>query len=251
MSINDIYANTIDICEIYEALHNSIPAIIYWVYMCSGKLFPEFARVREVPIDHVVKAENAVWSPQWGMKGVVDTICDVELNGIHYDIPFEFKTGKEDSISHGAQVTLYSLLLSQFNQNEDFILYTPSRLSGYLVYIKSPSDSPSEGYSETQYAEVKNELENGKRGPSIVQYLREIKNQAEAIVQGTGKNSHLQLKPQRLNTTHLRALLMRRNLIVSYHQRERRNRKKVIKAFEEGKGGVCDIEDLVVFGGVC
>lgn len=243
LSIADLYANTIDICEIYEALHFSIPAIVYWVYLCSGTLFPERKRMDDVAINHVVKAESSLWSPEWGLKGIIDTVCNVHTNPLNKDLPFEFKTGSEDGISHGAQITLYSLLLSQFQNEEDFVLYTPSPPSGYLVYLKSPSftETESRGYNDSQYQAIKMELETGKKSPYVTQILIQAKNRAEALVIGADKRVSLNIKPQTINTTHVKALLMRRNLIVSYLERERRRCQKQSSLTEIDN----DIEDLV------
>lgn len=244
-SINDIYANTIDICEIYEAMHRSIPAIIYWIYTCSGSTFSEMQCVKELPIHHVVKAESTLWSPEWGLKGIIDTICNMQLNGKNTDIPFEIKTGKEDPISHGVQISLYSILLSQMNEQEDFVLYSPSQTTGYLVYVKSPFSPPEGGYMESQYNEIKQEMERGTRGNYITQLMNEVKKKAEALVMGWEKNTTLNCKAQKLNEYHLRSLIMRRNLIVSYLERERRNRKQVIKAYDANNNAFGDIEDIV------
>lgn len=243
LSIADVYANTIDICEIYEALHFSIPAIIYWVYLCSGTLFPERKRIDSISINHVVKAESSLWSPEWGLKGIIDTVCNVHTGPLDKDLPFEFKTGSEDGISHGAQITLYSLLLSQFHDKEDFVLYAPSPPSGFLVYLKSPpfTETESRGYDDSQYQAIKLELETGKKSPYVTDILIQAKKRAEALVMGADKRVSLNIKTQTINTTHVRALLMRRNLIVSYLERERKRCQQQSSLSEKDT----DIEDLV------
>ena len=210
-------------------------------------MFPEWNN-RGYPIKQSLRSENTMWSPIWGMKGIIDNICTVHENGNSKEIPFEFKTGSEDAVSHGAQVSLYSILMSQSNKDDDFILYDLSRIAGYLVYMKSPSLSfqQNTSYQDEYYQDIKNELELGKRGSFIVNCLKETIQKTEQVVKNDKDQVVLQLKPQYLNQSHIRALIMRRNLIVSYIERDRVDRRKIGEAYEKKERDIEDIEDIVL-----
>ena len=94
----------------------------------------------------ILKSEDVIWSPIWGMKGIVDVSCEVQIANKQFQIPIEMKTGSEDPVSHNAQVLLYSIILSQRQHDQDFILFQPHDLSGFLVYLKS---NPLPGFANT------------------------------------------------------------------------------------------------------
>jgi DNA replication ATP-dependent helicase Dna2 len=68
-------------------------------------------------INKLLDVEEHVWAPKYGLKGNIDATVQVIMqeNGEEktLTVPFEVKTGKNTtSISHRAQTTLYTLLLS-------------------------------------------------------------------------------------------------------------------------------------------
>lgn len=78
-------------------------------------------------ISKVLGVEESIWSPMWGLKGKIDVSVEFKVIREHQiapptvDIliaPLELKTGENKpnaaSISHKAQVMLYSLLMADF-----------------------------------------------------------------------------------------------------------------------------------------
>ena len=68
-------------------------------------------------INKLLDVEEHVWSPKYGLKGNIDATVQVVMNDTEGErtltVPFEIKTGRNNSnISHKAQTTLYTLLLS-------------------------------------------------------------------------------------------------------------------------------------------
>ncbi|KAL5598601.1 hypothetical protein BROUX41_003473 [Berkeleyomyces rouxiae] len=67
-------------------------------------------------ISKLLDIEEHVWSPMYGLKGNIDATVQVTIHdndGMRtLTVPFEVKTGKNESISHRAQTTLYTILLS-------------------------------------------------------------------------------------------------------------------------------------------
>ena len=77
-----------------------------------------------VHVQDVPDIEENIWSPMFGLKGKIDATLRVRASGPWASsqvqdeelVPFELKTGKCQghfgSVSHRAQVLLYTLLLS-------------------------------------------------------------------------------------------------------------------------------------------
>jgi DNA replication ATP-dependent helicase Dna2 len=67
-------------------------------------------------INKLLDVEEHVWSPMYGLKGNIDATVQVAMRDDEGDrlltVPFEIKTGKNESASHRAQTALYTLLLS-------------------------------------------------------------------------------------------------------------------------------------------
>lgn len=248
-NIEPFYANSIDIREVYEGLHASIPGIIQWFYLCFQSIShrnDSGVQLRfdqkEVSIEAIEATEETLWCPEWGLKGVLDTVCDVQWNGQKRKIPVEIKTGSEDPISHTVQLLLYSVILAQFNEEVEFPLIHDGTFSGCLIYLKSDSLALPERREEECYEEIKNELTAGKRGPYISQLLLAVKKKTDTVTHSPSTASALQIREKPMKTDHCRSMLVRRNLLASYAEKEKRRVKKQIQQLESKE---CEIEDLV------
>lgn len=176
------------------------------------------------------------------MKGVLDTVCDVRWNGEKMKIPVEIKTGSEDPISHTVQLLLYSVMLAQFNETMEFPLIHDGMFSGCLIYLKSDSLELPERNEEDVYDEIKCELTAGKRGPYVSQLLMAAKKKADMCTHAACKASALQIREKAMKSDHCRSMLVRRNLLAGYAEREKRRMKDQVKRLEKKE---CEIEDLV------
>ena len=67
-------------------------------------------------INKLLDVEEKLWSPAYGLKGMVDATVQVSIKDCDGDfvltVPFELKTGKFSNAAHRAQTALYTLLLS-------------------------------------------------------------------------------------------------------------------------------------------
>lgn len=67
-------------------------------------------------INKLLDVEEKVWSPVYGLKGMVDATVQVVVKDGNGDrtvtVPLELKTGKSQNAAHKAQTALYTLLLS-------------------------------------------------------------------------------------------------------------------------------------------
>ncbi|CCJ30384.1 unnamed protein product [Pneumocystis jirovecii] len=84
-----------------------------------------------ISISKLLKIEEHIWSPKYGLKGSIDATVQIALKSgpdLQYLIaPFELKTGNNTkSMEHRAQTILYTLLLSQhydINVNFGILFY--------------------------------------------------------------------------------------------------------------------------------
>lgn len=67
-------------------------------------------------IDKLLDIEEHIWSPMYGLKGNIDVTVQATIKDEKRQrtliLPFELKTGKNQSLSHHAQTALYGLLVS-------------------------------------------------------------------------------------------------------------------------------------------
>ncbi|KAG5438491.1 hypothetical protein PCANB_002595 [Pneumocystis canis] len=82
--------------------------------------------MRIVSINKLLKIEEHIWSPKYGLKGNIDaTIQIVVKSGSNFQymiVPFELKTGNNTKVmEHRAQTILYTLLLSQHYEKGETI----------------------------------------------------------------------------------------------------------------------------------
>ena len=248
-SVDIICQNDIDLRDIYEGLHDSLPGVIQWFFICLGDASEELRfQDQQVNIRSIEKTEDSLWGLPWGLKGVIDVFCEVSVHGRKMHIPVEIKTGAEDAISHNVQISLYSILASQRERDSDFILSRPGALSGFLVYLKSNSVLPDAPPNPTIDSEIKTELETGRRGSYIMMLLQHVKKQIESMQKkelrplGISPTSSLTVRPKSLDVSHIRSFLIRRNLLVAYIEQEQHRKQSACDG---------DIEDLPVVPDVC
>lgn len=70
---------------------------------------------RNVAFSKILDVEEHLWSPTFGLKGMIDVSVEMKMqpNAKVLTVPLELKTGKSTRfISHRAQTTLYTLLMS-------------------------------------------------------------------------------------------------------------------------------------------
>jgi len=85
--------------------------------------------IGELVISKVMAVEETVWSPIWGIKGMIDATVVTEFSPTltqqkrSWVLPLELKTGQHGdvaAVSHRAQVQLYSLLLfDRYGSNDE------------------------------------------------------------------------------------------------------------------------------------
>lgn len=67
-------------------------------------------------VNKLLDVEEKIWSPLYGLKGMVDATVQVLMQDEHEErtltVPLEVKTGKFPNAAHKAQTALYTLLLS-------------------------------------------------------------------------------------------------------------------------------------------
>ncbi|KAJ2880030.1 DNA replication endonuclease-helicase Dna2, partial [Coemansia asiatica] len=96
------------------------------------------ASPNKVALSKILNVEENIWSPKFGLKGKVDltVLAQYIADGAKVQ-PFELKTGRAgQSLSHRAQVLLYTLLLSdRYDVNIDSgLLYYPR--SGEMIQVQ-------------------------------------------------------------------------------------------------------------------
>ena len=161
---DDLRKSVIDVCrdhaaqlcevgmsdtEAYERLCEGLPSVRAWADTFMPTKGPggrgagrmggpvQFGGDRGQPpllhVERVVDIEEAVWSPSWGLKGLVDASVEVSSSADQYarkvHMPLEVKTGKDSmgNLSHRAQVMLYCLLLGEArgaDVSEGMLYYT-------------------------------------------------------------------------------------------------------------------------------
>ena len=85
---------------------------------------------RPLSIYKVLGVEEEIWSPTYGIKGIIDVSVESKVQLGQFEdtlvIPLELKTGKPQ-LSHSAQVMLYTLLMSDYYGNTEisakFLMY--------------------------------------------------------------------------------------------------------------------------------
>ncbi|KAL3693543.1 hypothetical protein R1sor_007194 [Riccia sorocarpa] len=126
-NVEGLYATGVPEREALSKLVAAIPTILTWWHQ---HVRTKVSTVQEVSAPHarqgvtvsqISDIEEMIWSPKYGLKGMIDASVTVKLNNLTLGgedriVPLEFKTGKATSgqagVEHRAQVILYTLLMS-------------------------------------------------------------------------------------------------------------------------------------------
>ena len=136
--LEDLYMCEESEDDIRQSLLNMLPRIVEWkgnfLGHGPGKV-RHGSREKEIAITAVRDIEELVWSPVFGLKGKIDATVEVlqQEQGKPQLSAMELKTGKTmgfSHVSHRAQISLYSLLLSD--------RYDDNINQGLLSYIQCP-----------------------------------------------------------------------------------------------------------------
>ena len=67
-------------------------------------------------ISKLLDVEENIWSPKFGLKGMIDATVQItlqnEMDDKRLTVPLEVKTGKNPTTAHRAQTALYTVLCS-------------------------------------------------------------------------------------------------------------------------------------------
>ncbi|BFG21385.1 hypothetical protein CerSpe_076590 [Prunus speciosa] len=145
-NIENLYACGVNEKGMYKTLIEAVPRILKWVNQFKNTQNSEVPSVdfgsdngmKKVKLSEVIDIEEMAWAPKYGLKGMIDASVRVKVesnkNESHEMVmPLEFKSGKipngQSSMEHTAQVTLYTLLMSdRYQKHID---------TGLLCYLQS------------------------------------------------------------------------------------------------------------------
>ena len=124
----------------------------------------------EFVISDVVSVEETVWSPVWGIKGMIDATVLTKFSSSSsqdeksWILPLELKTGQHGdvaAVSHRAQVQLYSLLLrdrygNDREMNDEVMIPDSSHESeaGVLLYVRRKYSNRTQGLERNKQTQV-------------------------------------------------------------------------------------------------
>ncbi|KAL2634060.1 hypothetical protein R1flu_005539 [Riccia fluitans] len=126
-NVDGLYATGVPEGEALSKLLGAIPTVLTWWQQHVGDGVSTDQRIaapnrrQEVSVSQILDIEEMIWSPKYGLKGMIDASVMVKLNDLTLDgkdqvVPLEFKTGKattgQAGVEHRAQVILYTLLMS-------------------------------------------------------------------------------------------------------------------------------------------
>ncbi|PHZ11946.1 Dna2-domain-containing protein [Rhizopus microsporus ATCC 52813] len=151
-SLENLYTLDVDEKTTLEALNQYVESIHEFGNMFVGNEPKPNARVSSdkgpdaakalgcetVAISKVLDIEEHLWSPTYGLKGMIDASVQLKMSPINrvLTVPFELKTGKSSKfLTNRAQTVLYTLLMSD-RYDIDIgagILYYSKTNSLYLV----------------------------------------------------------------------------------------------------------------------
>ncbi|CCU81907.1 putative DNA replication ATP-dependent helicase dna2 [Blumeria hordei DH14] len=134
--LEDLYTIKVHVVQAIKYLKSKMPELQSWAGLFVSPQPKPGAHLKLsngatalMCISKLLEVEQHVWSPMYGIKGNIDATVQVTIKDGQENrtltVPFEVKTGKNQSISHRAQTTLYNLLLSdRYDVNiADGILY--------------------------------------------------------------------------------------------------------------------------------
>ncbi|ODV98503.1 hypothetical protein PACTADRAFT_184923 [Pachysolen tannophilus NRRL Y-2460] len=127
---NLLQSNLIDILSINETLQRikdevnmHIPYIQNWYSTfinddARAIIVTEGQKEKSnMSISNILDVEENIWSPMFGIRGLIDVTVEAHLKNSNYDgkfvTPLEIKTGGREYLNHRAQTSLYTLLINE------------------------------------------------------------------------------------------------------------------------------------------
>ncbi|CAJ2504786.1 Uu.00g121800.m01.CDS01 [Anthostomella pinea] len=124
--VEDLYTIKVSINGAREHLRSKMPELKCWAAAFVSPFPRPDAVVQSMNgrngqnanmcVTKLLDVEEHVWSPLYGMKGNIDATVQVTMKDGKQrrtlTVPFEVKTGKNETTNHHAQTSLYNLLLS-------------------------------------------------------------------------------------------------------------------------------------------
>jgi DNA replication ATP-dependent helicase Dna2 len=157
-SMEDLYALGKNGDEAYAEMSKNIKFVMDF----SEKYMVPDRKDADFRILNVVDLEERIWSPKYGLKGNIDVSAKVDLKkaGKQCILPLELKTGFREHISHRAQTSLYSLMMSDryatpveeallvyLQRGESFIINTnPAEIRALVIGRNSLAEFVSDGF---------------------------------------------------------------------------------------------------------
>ena len=135
--INDFYSIGITRNQVIEEVSPYIPSIAEWIdkYIHNMSDIENSSDSQsksqnncKLKVIKICDIEDSIWSPQWGLKGVVDLTLEVAIGDNEVNtksiMPLELKTGKASfSSEHIGQVGLYSIMMEDMRPVDGLLLY--------------------------------------------------------------------------------------------------------------------------------
>ncbi|KAI0461345.1 hypothetical protein LJB42_001013 [Komagataella kurtzmanii] len=92
-----------------------------------------------VSASNILDIEENIWSPVFGLRGLIDVTVEACIKGPNNDgrfvVPLELKTGSREYISHRAQVSLYSLLVRErYDIDSDYFFLVFTKLKSVQLH---------------------------------------------------------------------------------------------------------------------
>lgn len=103
--------------EALSDLQKHVPPAVLWSKTFFNKDEPKESSSdniidnMRINVHSVLSTEEAIWSPMLGIKGVLDTVVEADINGKTKQTVLELKTGMENP-DHRAQVEIYLMMLA-------------------------------------------------------------------------------------------------------------------------------------------
>ncbi|KAI8329753.1 DNA replication factor Dna2-domain-containing protein, partial [Chlamydoabsidia padenii] len=150
-SLDSLYVIQQDEKKAYDLLETYVKSIQIFGSTYVGEFTKAAATVKKdmgpstkdsecatVAIRDILDIEEHIWSPAYGLKGMIDATVEIMVSPSKkvFTLPFELKTGKASrTISHRAQTILYTLLLGdRYDIDIDTgVLYYSKTNSLYMV----------------------------------------------------------------------------------------------------------------------
>ena len=184
----ELYACNVSEIHAKEVLRRILPEILDWYTQFMGH--GDYRTTNGVTIRHtneehtiivteVHDIEELIWSPIFGIKGKIDASIQFQINGQERGIGvFELKTGKStgfSGVSHTAQVTLYTLLLShRYNTIVNQGLLTYVRYQQALKAVREAEAANNPNQNAIQLLQTQAVFEDASRYRYITSIRAEV-----------------------------------------------------------------------------